>query len=84
MKVVTVATKLTKSEDELLRKLAREYGFLSKGEAMRNAVRLYLNLLSLRSDDRLKVLQLINDMIAPSRKSSEELMEEVHEEEDKF
>ncbi|MFQ5762417.1 MAG: hypothetical protein ACE5PO_05215 [Candidatus Bathyarchaeia archaeon] len=82
MEVVTVAAKLTKKEHVLLEKLTKEYGFMSKSETIRNAVRLYLNLLSLGSEDRLMVLRLLNEIIAPSRMSSSELVEEVHREED--
>ena len=65
-------------------KLTKEYGFISKSEAIRSAVRLYLSLLELRPKDRLRMLQLINEMIAPSAKASSELIEEIHHEEDKL
>lgn len=80
----SVATKLTKKELELLKRLTKEYGFMSKSEAIRNAIRLYINLLSLAPRERLRVLQIINELIAPSRKSSSELIEEVHLEDDKI
>lgn len=80
--LVPVATKLSKREYEQLKKLTREYGFMTKSEAIRSAVRLYLNLMSLLPRDRLRMLQIINEMIAPSQKSSSELIEEVHAEED--
>ena len=81
---ISVSAKLTRREAELLDKLTKEYGFISKSEAIRSAVRLYLNLLELRPKDRLRMLQLINEMIAPSAKMSSELIEEVHREEDEL
>ena len=47
LQAVSVSTKLTRREVELLERLTREYGFISKSEAIRSAVRLYLNLLEL-------------------------------------
>ncbi len=79
---VTVATKLTKKEAELIEKISKEYGFLNKSEAVRSAIRLYINLLSLPSRERLRVLQIINELIAPSKVSSSELVEQIHVEED--
>jgi metal-responsive CopG/Arc/MetJ family transcriptional regulator len=79
---VSISDKLTRKEAELLDRLTREYGFISKSEAIRSAVRFYLNLLELRSRDRLRMLQLINELIAPSPRSSSELVEEGHREED--
>jgi len=67
-----------------LEKLTREYGFINKSEAIRSAVRLYLNLLELRPGDRLRMLQVINEMIAPSMRASGELIEETHREEDEL
>ena len=68
----------------MLDRFAKEYGFISKSEAIRGAVRLYLNLLELRSKDRLSMLQLINELIAPSSKDSSDLVEEGHREEDEI
>lgn len=68
----------------MLKKFTKEYGFISKSEAIRSALRLYLNLLELRSKDRLRMLQLINELIAPSSKTSSDLIEEVHREEDEL
>lgn len=82
MTTASVATKLTREENELLEKLAKEYGFLSKSEAIRSAIRLYLDLFSLEPKDRLRMLRLINELIAPSRKTVSELMEELHAEEE--
>jgi Arc/MetJ-type ribon-helix-helix transcriptional regulator len=82
MEAVSVSAKLTKKEAAKLEKLTREYGFISKSEAIRSAVRLYLNLLELRPQERLRMLQLINEMIAPGAKTSGELIEEVHREDD--
>lgn len=82
MHAISVSAKLTKREAVLLEKLTKEYGFISKSEAIRSAVRLYLNLLELRPKERLRMLQLINEMIAPGTKTSGELVEEVHREED--
>jgi Arc/MetJ-type ribon-helix-helix transcriptional regulator len=84
LQTISVSAKLTKREAELLEKLTREYGFISKSEAIRSAVRLYLNLLELRPKDRLRMLQLINEMIAPSTRTSSDLIEEVHREEDEL
>lgn len=81
---VSVSAKLTRREVELLDRLTREYGFISKSEAIRSAVRLYLNLLELRPRDRLRMLQLINESIAPSAKTSSALIEEGHREEDEI
>ena len=77
-----MSAKLTRREAELLDRLTREYGFISKSEAIRSAVRLYLSLLELRSKDRLRMLQLINELIAPSSRTSSDLVEEGHREED--
>ncbi|HKZ40503.1 MAG TPA: ribbon-helix-helix domain-containing protein [Candidatus Hodarchaeales archaeon] len=82
MQAISVSAKLTKKEAALLEKLTKEYGFISKSEAIRSAVRLYLNLLELRPRERLRMLQLINEMIAPGTKTSGELIEEAHREED--
>lgn len=84
MEAVSVSAKLTKREAELLERLTKEYGFISKSETIRSAVRLYLNLLELRPKDRLRMLQIINEMIAVSAKTSSELIEEVHREEDEL
>jgi len=84
LQAVSVSAKLTRREAELLDRLTREYGFISKSEAIRSAVRLYLNLLELRSTDRLRMLQLINELIAPSSKTSSDLVEEGHREEDEI
>ena len=84
MGATSVSTKLTRREAELLERLTKEYGFISKSEAIRSAVRLYLNLLELRPKDRLRMIQIINEMIAPSAKTSSELMEEAHREEDEL
>ena len=81
---VSVATKLTKKELDLLKRLTKEYGFMSKSEAIRNAIRLYMNLLSLAPRERLRMLQIINELIAPSQRSSGELIEEVHSEDDRI
>jgi len=78
----TVATKLSESETKLLEKITEEYGFLSKSVVVRNAVRLYLSLLSLKPKERLITLRLINEVISPSRRSSSELIAETHREED--
>jgi Arc/MetJ-type ribon-helix-helix transcriptional regulator len=82
LEAISVSAKLTRREAELLERLTKEYGFISKSEAIRSAVRLYLNLLELRPKDRLRMLQLINEMIAPSARTSSELIEEMHREED--
>ena len=68
----------------MLEKLTKEYGFISKSEAIRSAVRLYLNLLELGPKDRLRMLQLINELIAPSAKHSSALIEEIHREDDEL
>jgi len=68
----------------LLKRLTREYGFISKSEATRNAVRLYLSLVELGHKDRLRMLQLVNELIAPSTKNASELIEEGHREEDEL
>ena len=84
LQAVSVSAKLTRREAELLDRLTREYGFISKSEAIRSAVRLYLNLLELRSKDRLRMLQVINELIAPSSRTSSDLVEEGHREEDEI
>jgi Arc/MetJ-type ribon-helix-helix transcriptional regulator len=84
LEAVSVSAKLTRKEAALLEKLTREYGFISKSEAIRSAVRLYLNLLELGPKDRLRMLQLINEMISPSARKSSELVEEMHREEDEL
>lgn len=84
MEAISVSAKLTKKEAALLEKLTKEYGFISKSEVIRSAVRLYLNLLRLRPRERLRMLLLINEMIAPGTKTAGELIEEAHREEDEF
>lgn len=79
---VSVSTKLTKKEAALIEKISREYGFMNKSEAIRAAIRLYVNLLSLPSRERLRVLQIVNELISPSEISSSELVEQMHAEED--
>ncbi|MDG6939294.1 MAG: hypothetical protein JRN39_02715 [Nitrososphaerota archaeon] len=81
---VSVATKLTKREARLIERISKEYGFMNKSEAVRSAIRLYINLLSLPSRERLRVLQIINELIAPSRVISSELIEQTHAEDDAF
>lgn len=82
LQAISVSAKLTRREAALLQKLTREYGFISKSEAIRSAIRLYLNLLELGPKDRLRMLQIINEMIAPSSKQSTELIEAAHREDD--
>ena len=82
-KSVSISTKLTRKEAELIEKLSKEYGFMNKSEAIRSAVRLYINLLSLPSKERLRALQIINELISPSKKSSSELVEHVRLEDDR-
>jgi len=84
LETISVSAKLTRREVELLERLTREYGFISKSEAIRSAVRLYLNLLELRPKDRLRMLQLINELVAPGTRTSSELIEGGHREEDKL
>jgi Arc/MetJ-type ribon-helix-helix transcriptional regulator len=84
VQAVSVSAKLTRREAELLDRLPKEYGFISESEAIRSAVRLYLNLLELRSKAKLRMLQLINELIAPSSKNSSDLVEEGHREEDEI
>jgi metal-responsive CopG/Arc/MetJ family transcriptional regulator len=79
---VSVATKLTKKEAELIEKISKEYGFMNKSEIIRSAIRLYVNLLSLPSRERLRVLQIVNELIAPSKLTSSELVERIHGEEE--
>ncbi len=79
---VSVATKLTKREAALIEKISREYGFMNKSETIRSAIRLYINLLSLPSRERLRVLQIVNELVAPTKVGSSELVEQMHEEED--
>jgi metal-responsive CopG/Arc/MetJ family transcriptional regulator len=78
---VIVATKLTKREALQIEKLSKDYGFLNKSEAIRSAVRLYINLLNLPSRRRLGMLQTINELVAPSAHTSSDLIERVHREE---
>jgi len=82
LQAISVSAKLTRREAALLDKLTREYGFISKSEAIRSAVRLYLNLLELGPKDRLRMLRIINEMIAPSSKQSTGLIEAAHREDD--
>ena len=84
LETVSVSAKLTRKEAELLDRLTREYGFISKSEAIRSAVRLYLNLVKLGPKERLRMLQLINELVAASAKTSSELVEEGHREEDEL
>ena len=82
MQAVSVSAKLTRKEAELLNRLTRQYGFTSKSEAIRSAIRLYLSLVELGHEDRVKMLQPVNELIAPSTKNAGELIEEEHKEED--
>jgi metal-responsive CopG/Arc/MetJ family transcriptional regulator len=81
-KSVSVATKLTRKEADLMEKISKEYGFMNKSEALRSAIRLYIKLPSLPSKERLRMLQIINEMISPSKATSSELVEQTHAEED--
>lgn len=82
LQAVSVSAKLTRKEAELLNRLTRQYGFTSKSEAIRSAIRLYLSLVELGHEDRVKMLQPVNELIAPSTKNASELIEEEHKEED--
>jgi len=84
MGAVSVSAKPARKDAALLGKVTREYGFIGKSKAIRGAVRLYLNLLELGSKDRLRMLQLVNEMIASSARYSSELIEETHKEDDEF
>ena len=75
---------LREKKPALLEKLTREYGFISKSETIRSAVCVYLNLLELAPKDRLRTLQLINEMLSPSARTSRDLVEEVHKEDDEL
>jgi metal-responsive CopG/Arc/MetJ family transcriptional regulator len=79
---VSVATKMTKKEALLIEKISKEYGFMNKSEAIRSAIRLYINLLSLPTRERLRILQILNEIVAPSREPSSDLIESAHLEED--
>lgn len=79
---VSVATRLTKKEADLIEKISKEYGFMNKSETIRAAIRLYVNMLSLPSKERLRALQFVNQLIAPSKTSSMELLEQIQSEED--
>lgn len=68
----------------MLERTAREYAFTSKSEAMQSAVRLYVSLLGLKTKDRLKMLQVVNELIVPSARTSGESIEEQHREEDRL
>lgn len=81
-RTVSVATKMTKKEAALIEKISKEYGFMNKSEAIRSAIRLYINLLSLPTRERLKILQIVNELIAPGKESSSDLIEKIHLEED--
>lgn len=82
LQAVSVSAKLTRKEAELLNRLTRQYGFTSKSEAIRSAIRLYLSLVELGHEDRVKMLQPVNELIAPSTKNASELIEKEHKEED--
>lgn len=84
MGAVSVSAKLTRREVELLGKLAKEYGFISKSEEIRSAVWLCLTLAELGPMERLRMFQLVNGMVAPSARTSSELVEEAHREEDQL
>ena len=79
-----VSAKLTRKVAALLERLTREYVCTSKREAIRSAVRVYLNLLEPGPKDRMRMLQLINETISPSARTSSELVEEIHKEEDEL
>lgn len=48
MKVISVSARLSGREAVLLERFTREYGFFSRSEEIRSAVRLYPDLLELR------------------------------------
>lgn len=80
--IVTLATKLTKEEAKMVEEITKDYGFMNKSETVRSAIRLYVNLMSLPSSERLRMLRIINELVAPSNRTSGELVEGVHAEED--
>ena len=82
LRAVSVSARVTRREAELLNRFTREYGFISRSEAIRSAVRFYLNLLELSPKGRLRTLQLVNELFAPSWKTSSDLVEEGHRDED--
>ena len=84
MQAVSISVKLTEREAELLDRSTRERGFVRKGEAIRGAVCLCLNLRALGPRDRVRTFQLINGLIAPSAKTMSDLIEEGHREEDEL
>jgi hypothetical protein len=63
---VSVSTKLSRKDAQLMENIWKEYGFISNSEAVRSAVRLYINLLSLPPNERLRMFQVINELTAPS------------------
>jgi len=82
MASVTLAAKFSEEDLRRMDRLMRERGFLNRSELIRDAVRLYLGLGTLDAENRLRMIRLINESIAPSRKTAAELIEEVRKEED--
>jgi metal-responsive CopG/Arc/MetJ family transcriptional regulator len=80
--VVTVATKIGSEELKRMDALVRWRGLLNRSDLVRDAIRLYLSLLSVETEARLRILRLINESVGVSGKTAARLVEEARREED--
>jgi metal-responsive CopG/Arc/MetJ family transcriptional regulator len=62
--------------------LVRWRGLLNRSDLVRDAIRLYLSLLSVETEARLRILRLINESVGVSGKTAARLVEEARREED--
>lgn len=82
MTEVKVATKIGSEELKRIDTIVRSRGLLNRSDFVRDAIRLYLNLTSLETEPRLRMLRLINECAGVSGKSSGKLVEESRKEDD--
>jgi metal-responsive CopG/Arc/MetJ family transcriptional regulator len=80
--VVTVATKIGSEELKRMDALVCWRGLLNRSDLVRDAIRLYLSLLSVETEARLRILRLINESVGVSGKTAARLVEEARREED--
>lgn len=79
---VSISAKFSEKELYAVEKTRKELGLRDKSELVREAVRLYLGLMSTETVSRLKILRALNEVFGSSGKSAGELIEEVREEDE--
>ena len=80
MTEVTVATKIGSEELKRIDAIVRRRGLLNRSDSVKEAIWLYLSLLSLETEARLRMLRLINESVGVSANSAGQLIEEARKE----